>query len=97
MLAPGTCTNRAFTCTPCQTTQLLPPRWGYKHYRPDGATNITAPLGLQTLPPRWGYKHYRPAGATNIIAPLGLQTLSPRWGYKCWRPDGAVVDGAIHF
>jgi hypothetical protein len=43
--------------------QTLSPRWGYKHYRPAGATNITAPLGLQTLSPRWGYKCWRPDGA----------------------------------
>jgi hypothetical protein len=68
--------------------QILSPRWGYKYYRPAGATNVIAPLGLQILSPRWGYKCYRPAGATNVIAPLGLFSLrgfrrrpcGPFWG-----------------
>jgi hypothetical protein len=51
---------------------MLTPRWGYKCWRPAGATNMTAPLGLQMLVPRWGYKYDRPAGATNMTAPLGL-------------------------
>jgi hypothetical protein len=52
--------------------QMLAPRWGYKCWRPAGATNVGAPLGLQMLAPRWGYKCWRPAGATNVGAPLGL-------------------------
>jgi len=51
-----------------------------KYWRPAGATNIIAPLGLQILTPRWGYKYWRPDGATNIGALMGLQILSPRWG-----------------
>ena len=31
---------------PLGLLQILPPRWGYKYYRPAGATNMGAPLGL---------------------------------------------------
>ena len=53
---------------------------GLLYFCPNGATSLTAQMGLLHILPNWGYFTSCPNGATFNLAQVGLSLHLPKWG-----------------